>query len=142
MTTFGNVDEVFISWLGGIENVRGWSIPTKSIYKNVDNKFRFGNHSAVFSSELRQTIIPTKVLSNELMNWKQEYGLTLIGFLDLGFTSRIKEDLFNNLPMIGMGFGFRIPFPMIGTVGLDYGWGYRHANFIDQALHLTVGQKF
>ena len=142
LTTFGNVNEVFISWLGGIENVRGWSIPTKSIYKNVDNKFRFGNHSAVFSSELRQTIIPTKVLSNELMNWKQEYGLTLIGFLDLGFTSRIKEDLFNNLPMIGMGFGFRIPFPMIGTVGLDYGWGYRHGNFIDQALHLTVGQKF
>ena len=142
LTTFGDIDEVFVSWLGGAENVRGWSIPNHSIHSNLDNKFRFGNHSAVFSAELRQTIIPTQVFATELMDWKQEYGLTLVGFFDLGYTSRKKEDLFSHLPMIGIGFGFRVPFPMAGTVGLDYGWGYRNGSFIDQALHLVVGQKF
>jgi outer membrane protein assembly factor BamA len=142
LTTFGEIDEVFVSWLGGAQNVRGWSIPTNDIYSNINNKFRFGNHTAVFSAELRQTIIPTKVFATELMDWKQEYGLTLVGFLDVGYTSRKKEDLFSYLPMIGTGFGFRIPFPMAGTVGLDYGWGYRNGSFIDQALHLVVGQKF
>ena len=142
LTTFGDIDEVFVSWLGGSQNVRGWSIPTKSIYSNLDNKFRFGNHSAVFSAELRQTIIPTKVFKTQLMDWKQEYGLTVVGFFDVGYTSREKADLFNHLPMIGTGLGIRIPFPMIGMVGLDYGWGYRDGSFIDQALHLVIGQKF
>ena len=44
--------------------------------------------------------------------------------------------------MIGTGFGIRITFPMVGMVGLDYGWGYRDGIFIDQALHLVIGQKF
>ncbi len=142
LTTFGEIDEVFVSWLGGAQNVRGWSIPTNDIYSNTNNKFRFGNHSAVFSAELRQTIIPTQVFKTELMEWKQEYGLSLVGFLDVGYTSREKEDLFSYLPMVGTGFGIRIPFPMVGTFGLDYGWGYRNGSFIDQALHLVVGQKF
>ena len=142
LTTFGEIDEVFVSWLGGEQNVRGWSIPTNDIYSNTNNKFRFGNHSAVFSAELRQTIIPTQVFKTELMEWKQEYGLSLVGFLDVGYTSREKEDLFSYLPMVGTGFGIRIPFPMVGTFGLDYGWGYRNGSFIDQALHLVVGQKF
>ncbi len=122
--------------------MRGWSIPTNDIYSNIKNKFRFGNHTAVFSAELRQTIIPTKVFATELMDWKQEYGLTLVGFFDVGYTSRKKEDLFSYLPMIGTGFGFLIPFPIAGTVVLDYGWGYRNGSFIDQALHLVAGQKF
>ena len=142
LTSFGKVDEVFVSWLGGAQNVRGWSIPTKSVYSNVDKNFRFGNHSAVFSTELRQTIIPTKVFKTQLMDWKQEYGLQLVGFIDVGYTARDKKDLFNFLPMLGTGFGFRIPFPMVGTFGLDFGWGYRDGSFVDQALHLVVGQKF
>lgn len=142
LTSFGDIDEVFISWLGGAQNVRGWSIPTNSIYSNLDNKFRFGNHSAVFSAELRKTIIPTKVFTTDLMDWKQEYGLAVVGFFDVGYTSREKADLFHHLPMIGTGFGIRVPFPMVGMVGLDYGWGYRNGDFIDQALHLVVGQKF
>ena len=142
LTTFGEIDEVFVSWLGGAQNVRGWSIPTNDIYSNTNNKFRFGNHSAVFSAELRQTIIPTQVFKTELMEWKQEYGLSLVGFLDVGYTSIEKEDLFSYLPMVGTGFGIRIPFPMVGTFGLDYGWGYRNGSFIHQALHLVVGQKF
>ena len=47
------------------------------------------------------------------MDWKQEYGLTLIGFFDIGYTSRNNKDLFNESPMIGTGIGFRVPFPMI-----------------------------
>jgi len=31
---------------------------------------------------------------------------------------------------------------MIGTIGLDYGWGYRDGQFIDQVMHLVIGQKF
>ena len=118
LTSFGDIDEVFITWFGGSQNVRGWSIPNQSIYSNADTKFRFGNHSAVFSTELRQTIIPTKLFKTQLIDWKQEYGLTLIGFFDIWYTSRNNKDLFNESPMIGTGIGFRVPFPMIGTVGI------------------------
>ena len=44
--------------------------------------------------------------------------------------------------MSGMGFGFRIPAPMIGMIGLDYGWGQRDGKIVDQTLHLIIGQKF
>jgi hypothetical protein len=142
LTAFGDVDEVWVSWLGGVKTVRGWSIPNSTIYTNVDNAYRFGNHFAIISTELRQTIIPTSVFTTDLFNWKQEYGLSAIAFIDVGFINRERKKLFGELPMAGIGFGFRIPAPMIGTIGLDYGWGYRDGEFIDQVLHLVIGQKF
>ena len=142
LTAFGDVDEVWVSWLGGVKTVRGWSIPNSTIYTNVDNAYRFGNHFAIISTELRQTIIPTSVFTTDLFNWKQEYGLSAIAFVDVGFINRERKKLFGELPMAGIGFGFRIPAPMIGTIGLDYGWGYRDGEFIDQVLHLVIGQKF
>jgi len=142
LTAFGDVDEVWISWLGGMKTVRGWSIPNSTIYTNVDFSYRFGNHFAIISTELRQTIIPTSVFTTDLFNWKQEYGLSAIAFVDVGFINRERKKLFDELPMAGIGFGFRIPAPMIGTIGLDYGWGYRDGEFIDQVLHLVIGQKF
>ena len=142
MTTFGDVDEPLVSWLGGSETVRGWSIPDQSIYKNNDNAYRFGNHFVIISIELRQTIIPTSVFTTNLFNWKQEYGLSAIAFLDVGLISRERKELFGGLPMSGMGFGFRIPAPMIGMIGLDYGWGQRDGKIVDQTLHLIIGQKF
>ena len=141
-TTFGDVDEVWISWLGGSETIRGWSIPDSTIYTNVDNAFRFGNHFAILSFELRQTIIPTSVFTTDLYKWKQEYGLSAIAFIDVGYINNDRKELFSELPMAGMGFGFRIPAPMIGMIGLDYGWGYRDGQFTGQTLHLTIGQKF
>ena len=142
LTAFGDVDEVWVSWLGGAKTVRGWSIPNSTIYTNVDNAYRFGNHFAIISTELRQTIIPTSVFTTDLFNWKQEYGLSAIAFIDVGFINKERKKLFGELPMAGIGFGFRIPAPMIGTIGLDYGWGYRDGEFIDQVLHLVIGQKF
>jgi len=142
LTAFGDVDEVWVSWLGGVKTVRGWSIPNSTIYTNVDFSYRFGNHFAIISTELRQTIIPTSVFTTDLFNWKQEYGLSAIAFVDVGFINRERKKLFDELPMAGIGFGFRIPAPMIGTIGLDYGWGYRDGEFIDQVLHLVIGQKF
>ena len=142
LTAFGDVDEVWVSWLGGVKTVRGWSIPNSTIYTNVDNAYRFGNHFAIISTELRQTIIPTSVFTTDLFNWKQEYGLSAIAFIDVGFINKERKKLFGELPMAGIGFGFRIPAPMIGTIGLDYGWGYRDGKFIDQVLHLVIGQKF
>jgi len=142
LTAFGDVDEVWVSWLGGVKTVRGWSIPNSTIYTNVDNAYRFGNHFAIISTELRQTIIPTSVFTTDLFNWKQEYGLSAIAFVDVGFINRERKKLFGELPMAGIGFGFRIPAPMIGMIGLDYGWGYRDGEFIDQVLHLVIGQKF
>jgi outer membrane protein assembly factor BamA len=141
-TTFGDVDEVWVSWLGGSETVRGWSIPDSTIYTNVDNAFRFGNHFAIMSFELRQTIIPTSVFTTDLYKWKQEYGLSAIAFVDVGYINSDRKKLFSELPMAGMGFGFRIPAPMIGMIGLDYGWGYRDDQFTGGTLHLTIGQKF
>ena len=142
LTAFGDVDEVWVLWLGGVKTVRGWSIPNSTIYTNVDNAYRFGNHFAIISTELRQTIIPTSVFTTDLFNWKQEYGLSAIAFVDVGFINRERKNLFGEFPMAGIGFGFRIPAPMIGTIGLDYGWGYRDGEFIDQVLHLVIGQKF
>ncbi|MFL3044437.1 MAG: BamA/TamA family outer membrane protein [Candidatus Neomarinimicrobiota bacterium] len=142
LTAFGDVDEVWISWLGGVKTVRGWSIPNSTIYTNGDYAYRFGNHFAIISTELRQTIIPTSVFTTDLFNWKQEYGLSAIAFVDVGFINRDRKKLFNELPIAGIGFGFRIPAPMIGTIGFDYGWGYRDGQFIDQVLHLVIGQKF
>jgi len=142
LTAFGDVDEVWVSWLGGVKTVRGWSIPNSTIYTNVDNAYRFGNHFAIISTELRQTIIPTSVFTTDLFNWKQEYGLSAIAFVDVGFINKERKKLFGELPMAGIGFGFRIPAPMIGKIGLDYGWGYRDGEFIDQVLHLVIGQKF
>ena len=142
MTAFGDVDEVWVSWLGGVKTVRGWSIPNSTIYTNVDNAYRFGNHFAIISTELRQTIIPTSVFTTDLFNWKQEYGLSAIAFVGVGLINKERKKLFGELPMAGIGFGFRIPAPMIGTIGLDYGWGYRDGEFIDQVLHLVIGQKF
>ena len=142
LTAFGDVDEVWISWLGGMKTVRGWSIPNSTIYTNVDFSYRFGNHFAIISTELRQTIIPTSVFTTDLFNWKQEYGLSAIAFVDVGFINKEPKKLFGELPMAGIGFGFRIPAPMIGTIGLDYGWGYRDCEFNDQVLHLVIGQKF
>ncbi len=141
-TTFGDVDEVWISSLGGSETVRGWSIPDSTIYTNIDNTFRFGNHFAILSFELRQTIIPTSVFTTDLYKWKQEYGLSAIAFVDMGYINSDRQELFSELPMAGMGFGFRIPAPMIGMIGLDYGWGYRDGQFTGRTLHLTIGQKF
>ena len=142
LTAFGDVDEVWISWLGGVKTVRGWSIPNSTIYTNVDFSYRFGNHFAIISTELRQTIIPTSVFTANLFNWKQEYGLSAIAFIDVGFINRERKKLFDELPMAGIGFGFRIPAPIIGTIGFVYGWGYRDGQFIDQVLHLVIGQKF
>ena len=142
LTAFGDVDEVWISWLGGMKTVRGWSIPNSTIYTNVDFSYRFGNHFAIISTELRQTIIPTSVFTTDLFNWKQEYGLSTIAFVDLGFISSDRKELFIRFPMAGIGFGFRIPAPMIGIIRLDYGWGYRDGQFTGRMLHLAIGQKF
>ena len=68
--------------------------------------------------------------------------MSAFAFLDVGFISRERKEIFSGLPMAGIGFGFRIPAPMIGTIGLDYGWGYRDGQFVDQELHLAIGQKF
>jgi len=141
-TTFGDVDEVWISSLGGSETVRGWSIPDSAIYTNIDNTFRFGNHFAILSFELRQTIVSTSIFTNDLFKWKQEYGLSAVAFVDMGYINIDRKELFSELPMAGMGLGFRIPAPMIGMIGLDYGWGYRDGQFTGRTLHLTIGQKF
>ena len=68
--------------------------------------------------------------------------MSAVAFVDVGFISRDRKELFRGSPMAGMGFGFRIPVPMVGTIGLDYGWGYRDDQFADQTLHLAIGQKF
>ena len=41
-----------------------------------------------------------------------------------------------------MGAGIRIPFPMVGVIRLDYGWGYRDGVWNSGALNWGIGQKF
>ena len=42
----------------------------------------------------------------------------------------------------GIGAGIRIPFPIVGVIRLDYGFGFREGVFNSGSLHLGIGQKF
>ena len=38
--------------------------------------------------------------------------------------------------------GIRIPFPIVGVLRIDYGWGYRNDAWNSGTVHWGIGQKF
>ena len=138
-TSFGSMDEVWLSYFGGSKTVRGWSVPNREDYVNPSQSFRFGNHQFIFSTEARQTIIPTSSVSASMFN--AEYGLTGVAFFDFGYTSRQLHDLFKGDPLLGTGFGIRMPIPG-GVLRLDLGWSFYSGEFISKGINFDLGQKF
>ncbi len=88
-TSFGSMDEVWLNYFGGSKTIRGWSVPDREDYENPSQSFRFGNHQFIFSTEARQTIIPTSSVSASMFN--AEYGLTGVVFFFFGYKYRQKK---------------------------------------------------
>ncbi len=134
---FGYRHTLLTGYLGGAYTIRGWTPPNREIYADQENVFRFGYQSVVVSLELRQTLIPkfVTVLRNES-------GLILVTFLDVGIIADDIAELRHQKPLLGIGIGFRIPTPMVGQLRLDYGWGLYDGKNVDHQLHLAFGHSF
>ncbi|MAI88419.1 MAG: hypothetical protein CMF98_05060 [Candidatus Marinimicrobia bacterium] len=140
-TLFGYDDQKMIKYFGGLNSIRGWKVPSSMNFKDSNDQYRFGNHNLIFSSEIRKDLI--KYSSLNIMDLNFEKGLTSLIFYDIGFNSQELESLLisNNLPLIGFGFGLRVPF-LGNVIGPDFGWSYYNKNFISSAIHIRVGHKF
>ena len=139
IATFGALDEVWINYFGGSYSIRGWSVPSREDYLDPEYSFRFGNQELVFSAEARKTIIPSSSISALAFN--AEYGLTAVGFIDVGVTSVELSDLFADKPVMGMGIGIRVPVPG-NVLRIDYGWAYYGGKAYGTSLNIGSGQKF
>ena len=133
----GFQDEFSLEYLGGAYTVRGWQPPDRELYSDLNNHFRFGHQTLTTSLELRQIIIPK--FATALRN---ESGLSIIAFLDCGVIARQTSELLEQIPLIGTGFGIRIPSPMIGQLRLDYGWGFYNGKSTGNHLHLAFNHLF
>ena len=130
-----------IKYFGGLNSIRGWKVPSSMNFKDSNDQYRFGNHNLIFSSEIRKDLI--KYSSLNIMDLNFEKGLTSLIFYDIGFNSQELQSLLisNNLPLIGFGFGLRVPF-LGNVIGPDFGWSYYNKNFISSTIHIRVGHKF
>ncbi|NQU26940.1 MAG: BamA/TamA family outer membrane protein [Candidatus Marinimicrobia bacterium] len=133
----GYQDEFSLEYLGGAYTVRGWQPPDRELYSDLNNHFRFGHQTLTTSFELRQTIIPK--FATALRN---ESGLSIVAFLDCGVVAHQPSELLEQTPLIGTGFGIRIPSPMIGQLRLDYGWGFYSGKSAGKHLHLAFNNLF
>ena len=142
ITGFRN--EYWLGSLGGVNSVRGWRIPSREIYSDQSQSYRFGYLRAISSLEIRQTIIPKYAFQSPSYFGpiRSELGLQTTLFIDLGIAVNNWEDLSDSAPMIGTGIGIRIPVAISGNVRLDYGWSFYNGEYIERALLFGIGQKF
>lgn len=136
--------ELLMYGLGGAFSVRGWKMETRSLYSSGEQNYRFGYYSAVSSLELRQTIIPRFSLKHDspFGPMSTELGLQGVIFFDAGSIGYDWQDLLQAQPMLGAGFGIRIPLAVVGNIRFDYGWSFYDGNRMESSFHLAVGQKF
>lgn len=136
-TKLGDKDDLWLDYFGNSSTIRGWSLPDPVLYLSNKESFRFGHESALMSLELRQELIPKHATS-----FGTEFGLAILMFSDVGVIANDWIDLKDQLPMYGLGAGIRIPFPMVGVIRVDYGWGYRDGLWNAGSIHWGIGQKF
>ena len=131
---YGYRDDVWINYFGNSFNIRGWKLPEK---KSASNNFRFG-HEYVFSSiELRKLIITDNIRSG------LSKGVSIVAFIDGGIISSTLERLNTDKFMGGLGLGMRLPLPVLQSLRIDIGWGFRKKIFNPKpSLHFAVQQKF
>ena len=135
---WGYKDDIWLTYLGNSYNVRGWNLP-ELINDNLNSvNYRFG-HEYIFSTmELRKLIIPKHRSRRGILN-----GLGIVSFVDGGFIfnkwSNINQENFIG----GAGFGIRIPIPMLESIRIDLGWGYKNKKFNNNPVwHFAIQQKF
>ncbi len=133
----GEKDIYWLNYFGNSFNIRGWSLPDSDLYLSSNQDFRFGHESIHASFELRKEIIPKFSTSLGI-----ELGLIFVLFSDIGIIGDEWDDLKNKMPMYGTGLGIRIPFPLVGVIRVDYGWGCRDNIWNTGTLHFGIGQKF
>lgn len=133
----GDRDNYWLDYFGNSSTIRGWSLPDSNLYFSGKELFRFGHESIYGSIELRQEVIPKHATSIGA-----ELGLLIVLFADVGLISDQWKYLKDQLPIYGFGTGIRVPFPLIGSIRLDYGWGYRDGKWNTGAIHWAIGQKF
>ena len=133
----GNKDDLWLDYFGNSSTIRGWSLPEPDLYYSFKESFRFGHESVLMSMELRQELIPKHATPLGI-----EFGLVAVIFSDMGLIADDWSALVNQLPMHGAGVGIRIPFPMVGVIRVDYGYGYRDGVWNSGSIHWGIGQKF
>ncbi|MFQ6678212.1 MAG: BamA/TamA family outer membrane protein [Fidelibacterota bacterium] len=136
--------EIFKFGLGGGYSVRGWQIENPTLYSEGTQNYRFGYFSAVSSIELRQTVIPRFAIQQKspFGPIKSEFGLQGVLFADAGVIGNHWSELYEKIPMIGFGIGFRIPVAMVGTLRFDYGWSFYKGQAVESSFHFSAGHKF
>lgn len=135
--SFSKKLDVWYDYLGGAYSVRGWNVPSNQLYTSGDQSYRFGMNWVTTSFEIRQTIIPKFVTQ-----FDNEFGLSIAAFTDIGVVDNSISNLVKQSPMFGAGIGIRIPWPIIKSIRLDYGWSFYKGKYVEQSLHFSFGEKF
>ena len=112
-------------------------VPTVELYTNSDQSYRFGMNWIMASAEIRQIIIPKFATK-----YNNEFGLSIAAFADIGIIDNGISELIQQAPLIGLGIGIRIPWPVIKSLRLDYGWSFYQGKYVEQSLHFAFGEKF
>ena len=129
--------EVWYEYIGGAYTIRGWNVPNPELYSSEDQTYRFGMNWITASAEIRQTIIPKFATK-----YNNEFGLSIAAFTDIGIIDNSISKLSQQSPLVGIGIGIRIPWPVIKSLRLDYGWSFYHGKYVEQSLHFAFGEKF
>jgi len=129
--------DVWYDYLGGAYTIRGWNVPNQKLYTGGDQSYRFGLNRITASAEIRQTIIPKFATK-----YDNEFGLSIVAFTDIGVIDNSISELLRETPLLGIGIGIRIPWPVIKSLRLDYGWSFYNGKYMEQSLHLAFGEKF
>ena len=131
---YGYRNDVWINYFGNSFNIRGWKLPEK---KSASNNYRFG-HDYVFSTlELRKLMIADNIKGG------LSKGVSIVAFIDGGFIDSTWKRLNKNKFMGGVGFGIRLPLPVLQSLRIDIGWGFRNEMFNSKpSLHFAIQQKF
>ncbi|RMF10347.1 MAG: hypothetical protein D6762_01675 [Candidatus Neomarinimicrobiota bacterium] len=133
----GTEDSLWVDYLGGSNTVRGFRVPTAEMYLTRSAQERFGLVLLWTSHEFRKVVIPHRVLGAN-----SEWGLTAVAFFDLGYAANEWSGLAWNRPLLGAGFGVRIPFPILEVLRLDWGWGLDQGRIEGPTVHFAFQQKF
>jgi len=135
--SFSKTLDIWYDYLGGAYTIRGWNVPNQKLYTAGDQSYRFGMNWITASAEIRQTIIPKFATK-----YNNEFGLSIVAFTDIGVINNSISELLRETPLLGIGIGIRIPWPVIKSLRLDYGWSFYNGKYMEQSLHLAFGEKF
>lgn len=131
----GHKNDVWLNYFGNSYNIRGWDLPDKN--QSFDN-YRFG-HEFLFSSfELRKLF-----LNNNGARFGFKKGICIVAFTDIGAINKNWKSISRNSMLGGAGFGIRLPIPILQSVRIDLGWGFKNKKFNKTpTFHFAVQQKF